>query len=123
MRADVGGVHVHHRDLARLVQLGLLLPQQLAGEQGWQGNTGGQGEVKCSVTSFLGQNDNIWFISPWGGITVLRDLRLPKQTAGWISAAPCFLPDLSGGILLRGRRSWMGAGEGKDTDTSCVWSE
>lgn len=42
---DVGGVHVHHRDLARLVQLGLLLPEQLAGEQGCQGNTRGQGWV------------------------------------------------------------------------------
>lgn len=43
MGADVGGVHVHHRDLARLVQLGLLLPEQLAGEQGCHGSTRAQG--------------------------------------------------------------------------------
>lgn len=36
---DVGGVDVHHRDLPGFVQLGLLLPEQLAGEQGLQGNT------------------------------------------------------------------------------------
>lgn len=40
--ADVGGVHVHHRDLACLVQLGLLLPEQLTGEQGCQGSTRAQ---------------------------------------------------------------------------------
>lgn len=31
--ADVGRVHVHHGDLPGFVQLGLLLSEQLAGEQ------------------------------------------------------------------------------------------
>lgn len=55
-----------------------------------------------------------------GVITTLQDITLPKQMGGWISAAPCFLPDLSGGILPVGRRRWMAAGEGKDTDRSYV---
>lgn len=39
MGTDVGGVDVHHRNLPGFVQLGLLLSEQLAGEQGLQGNT------------------------------------------------------------------------------------
>lgn len=49
-----------------------------------------------------------------GVITALQDISLPKQMAGWISAAPCFLPNLSGGILLVRERkmdgSWRGQG-------------
>lgn len=48
-----------------------------------------------------------------GVVTVLQDTGLPKQTAGWISAAPYFFTDLSGGILLVGERldgSWRGQG-------------
>lgn len=49
-----------------------------------------------------------------GVITALQDITLPKQMGGWISAAPCFLPDLSGGILLVRERkmdgSWRGQG-------------
>lgn len=36
MGTDVGGVDVHHRDLPGFVQLGLLLSEQLAGEQGFK---------------------------------------------------------------------------------------
>lgn len=41
---DVGGVHVHHGDLPGFVQLGLLLSEQLAGEQCLQGNNS---TVRC----------------------------------------------------------------------------
>lgn len=63
-------------------------------------------------------------------LVFLRDYHLPvlpgtflptAQADGWFSAAPCFLPDSSGGILLV-REKKLYVGDHRDADMSNVWT-
>lgn len=66
MGTDVGGVHVHHGDLPGFVQLGLLLSEQLAGEQCLQGNNR---TVRCDWKQILAF---FFFFSDRDVITLLQ---------------------------------------------------